>query len=117
MKLLSILAASLMPAIGWAEDWQGVWAPDPSICQYADQLGEHDPTPIRYSGTEFVGLENRCAIASSDRVGDLPAWRLVLTCTGEGETYDDERLLMISEDGILWEFDGIFEPYGYVRCE
>ena len=40
-----------------------------------------------------------------------------LTCSGEGMTYDEETLLMLSEDGRLWPFDGFSEPYAYVRCE
>ncbi len=117
MKVFALLFLLVFPAYAVADDWHGFWASDPGHCRFKDQVGEHDPTPIPYSETEFVGLENQCAVKSSERIGDISAWRLVLTCTGEGTTYDDERLLMLSEDDRLWEFDGIWEPLGYTRCE
>lgn len=117
MKHLITLVMLAAPTLAAAEDWHGIWASEPGICQYKNQLGGHDPTPILYSATEFIGLENRCEVKGSQRVGGLPAWRLTLTCTGEGTTYDEDRLLMISDDGRLWEFDGIWEPFGYTRCE
>ena len=117
MRTIAIALTSILPVMAPADGWQGIWAYEPGVCQFKDQLGEHDPTPILYSATEFVGLENRCAVTASVRIGGLAAWRVALSCTGEGETYDEERLLMLSEDGLLWEFDGIWAPMGYHRCE
>ena len=98
-----------------AADWTGIWTDDPAWCKYKDQIGGHDPAPVRYTATEFNGLEISCKINAAEKQGELPAWRLSLTCTGEGMTNDQDTLVMLSHDGALWQFDG-FEPYRYVRC-
>ncbi|MDU8914047.1 hypothetical protein [Aestuariicoccus sp. MJ-SS9] len=117
MKFLAALVALATPTFAHADDWHGIWTTDPSACQYKDMIGEHDPTPVLYSATSFIGYEVRCDVKRSERISTLPAWRITLSCMGEGMSYDEERLLMISEDGRLWEFDGVWEPMGFTRCE
>ena len=66
MRLVSAFVF-LLVSVFWvdlparAESWEGVWAFEKDWCQYADQIGEHDPAPIRITRNEFVGLENWCS--------------------------------------------------------
>ena len=115
-RCLAVLLA-LSPASALAADWTGIWAGDPAWCAEKDRIGEVSPAPVAFSATEIRGYESTCEVRAVEQIGSMPAWRLALTCTGEGMTDDDERILMLAEDGRLWEFDGIFEPWAMTRCD
>jgi len=111
----AVLALAL-PGAASAADWTGIWTTDPAWCKYKDQIGGHDPAPVRFTATEITGLENTCKINSIEKLGELSAWRLSLTCTGEGMTNDQETILMLAGDGALWQFDD-YEPLRFTRCK
>lgn len=78
--------------------WVGVWAADPSWCRYTDQIGEHDPAPVRIDPMNIVGLENACRITSS-RISYSPdRWNISARCTSEGDTFNDDRTFLVSSD-------------------
>ena len=81
-----------------AESWEGVWAFDKDWCQYSDQIGEHDPAPIRISRNEFVGLENWCTVTQRNEVdGEMV---LDLACEGEGIEYADRIYLHVEGNSL-----------------
>jgi hypothetical protein len=81
-----------------ADFWEGVWAFDKDWCQYSDQIGEHDPAPIRISRNEFVGLENRCVVNQLKALeGEMV---LDMECESEGITYADRIYLRVEGDAL-----------------
>ena len=116
-RTLAILALSLAaPAAAQSPDWAGVWAYDPDICQWADQIGEHDPAPVGITETKIIGLENICDITSVTDSGTDAAWLLTLSCSGEGEHYQDTTILMLEDPDTLWRWYGGGAPGRYTRC-
>lgn len=96
-----------------ADSWEGVWAFDKNWCQYSDQIGEHDPAPIRISRNEFVGLENRCAVTQLSAVaGEMV---LDMSCESEGETYSDRIYVLASGSTLKIRRDGE-QATQYYRC-
>jgi hypothetical protein len=115
----AVLTGILMLAGGAAqadEPWTGIWAADPAWCVWADRVGSHNPAPIEITETEVNGLENFCAITSVTQIGQMNAWRLVLECSSEGDTYDDATLVMLESRDILWRWFGAGEPVRFTRC-
>ena len=92
--LCAVFSGSAMAA----DSWEGVWAFDKDWCQYADQIGEHDPAPIKITRNEFVGLENRCTVTQLDAVaGEIV---LDLACEGEGIPSLDRVYLRVEGDTL-----------------
>ncbi len=116
MKRLALILALLPGVVQAGEWWQGVWAFDPAWCAQADKVGSVTPAPIKITETEILGYENSCTIAKSREAGDLNAVFMALICTGEGETYDDARLIMRGESSI-WMWFGADAPVQFHRCE
>ena len=120
-KFKFISAAFVFTAFGYnaeisamAESWEGVWAFDRDWCQYSDQIGEHDPAPIKITRNEFVGLENRCAVNQlSEVAGEMV---LDMSCEGEGETYSDRIYIVASGNTLKIRRDGE-QATQYYRCE
>jgi len=106
----------MLPANAWAgEWWQGVWAWDKDWCSSAGQIGSVSLAPIAITDTEIQGYENTCQITGTQEVADLNAVALTLACWGEGESYDDARLIMRGEDAI-WMWFGSDEPVQFHAC-
>jgi len=97
-----------------ADAWEGVWAFEKEWCQYPDQIGEHDPAPIRVTRNEFVGLENWCTVTHLKALAEETV--LDLACEGEGETYSDRVYLRIEGNSLKIHRIGE-EPRLYHRCE
>ena len=87
-----------------ADSWEGVWAFDKDWCQYSDQIGEHDPAPIRITRDEFVGLENWCTVTQRNEVaGEMV---LDLACEGEGIPNSDRVYLQVEGDALKLRHSG-----------
>ncbi len=115
----SIFALTLLatPALAEAPNWTGIWTSDPEWCQYAELIGGHDPAPIRITETEMTGLENSCSITEVRGNEQKQYWELTLSCSGEGEQYEDTALLMLDGENTLWQWFGGGAPFKFMRCE
>ena len=87
-----------------AEPWEGIWAAEKDWCQYADDIGSHDPAPIRITSSGIFGLENSCDISGVKRIDQLKAWVIDMACSGEGQQYDDRELFLITRDALLLRY-------------
>lgn len=114
----SIFALILLatPAFAEAPAWTGIWTADPDWCQYTDLIGEHDPAPIRFTETKLTGLETRCTIDAVRGNAQYQYWELTLSCSGEGEHYQDSALLMLDGHDAMWRWFGGGAPYKFTRC-
>ena len=120
LQHLTAVLALLAPGTGHAQDWwQGIWAFDPEWCAVADRIGSVTPAPIAITETEWLGYENRCLIAQTTALDGAAAVHLQLRCQSEGNTYDEERLLMrTDETGLaIWIWFGSSDPVLFLRCE
>lgn len=96
--LVAWLCAVFSDGVLAADSWEGVWAFDKDWCQYADQIGEHDPAPIKITRNEFVGLENWCTVTQLDAVaGEIV---LDLACEGEAIPSLDRVYLQVEGDNL-----------------
>lgn len=113
-----ILAMTLLatPALAEGPAWVGIWTSDPEWCQYADMIGGHDPAPIRITQTEITGLEHNCSITAVRGNEPMQYWELTLSCSGEGEQYEDTALLMLDGKDTLWRWFGGGDPFKFTRC-
>lgn len=112
--------AALTPVAAQAQNWwQGVWAFDPAWCAAADQIGAVTPAPIAITATEVLGYENSCSITKTKPMDGAAAAHLQLRCQSEGDTYDEERVLMrTDETGLaIWIWFGSSDPVLFQRCE
>lgn len=114
----TVLALSLLatPVLADAPLWSGIWSADPDWCQYADLIGGHDPAPIRITTTQLTGLEHSCSITDVRGNEQKQYWELSLSCSGEGEQYQDTALLMLDGEDTLWRWFGGGDPYKFMRC-
>ncbi len=113
---VTLLQSGIAPAsaASTANTWEGVWAFEKDWCQYSDQIGEHDPAPIRITRNEFVGLENWCTVTHLKAVeGEMV---LDLACEGEGITSSDRIYLRVEGDALKIRRAGE-ETVQYHRCE
>jgi hypothetical protein len=117
---LALVFALMLPQAGQAQDWwQGNWAFDPTWCAQADKIGSVTPAPIAITQDEVVGYENTCSITRATSMDGVGAMHLQLRCQSEGDTYDEERLLMrTDETGLaIWIWFGSSDPVLFQRCE
>jgi hypothetical protein len=94
-------------------DWEGIWASEQEWCQFASELGEHDPSPIKLTRLEFFGLEVRCVVKLV--YSSLSEDVLNLKCAAEGEEYEDQiSVRVIAERLFIKDSSGSVTEY--VRC-
>lgn len=114
-----LMLAWLVPTPGWTQGWwQGIWAFDPEWCAEADQIGSVTPAPIKITATDVLGYENSCSIVKTTNMDGAAALHLQLRCQSEGDTYDEERVLMrTDETGLaIWIWFGSSDPVLFQRC-
>ena len=114
MRWIGFLAL-LLPGLAAAGPWEGVWSADPAWCDRAGRIGSVTPAPIRLTAASLEGYENTCQIGEIEQIGELPAFRLGLTCQSEGSTYDEDLLILWTTSDTLWQFSGP-EPVQFFRC-
>lgn len=115
-RLIAVLSVVATPVLAEVPDWSGIWTSQPDWCQYADQIGDHDPAPIRITETEVTGLENSCTVTDVRGNEQMRYWELTLACSGEGEHYEDTALLMLDGQDTLWRWFGGGAPFKFTRC-
>lgn len=97
--------------------WVGIWTGDPDWCSAAGQIGEVSPAPIEISETAIRGYEYGCDISKAREVGKVNAALLRLNCSGEGETYKEQRLILKQDENAIWIWWGDGEPILFTRCK
>lgn len=116
-RLILGLALALTPVGVVAQDWwHGFWADERKWCVNADKIGGAEPAPLAITDRELLGYEISCVITYVDDMPDAGAVRLTLACDGEGEHYEEERLLLNSGDGSMWMWFGEGEPIRFLHC-
>ena len=120
MKGLVFLAALAVPGAASAELWwQGIWAAEAEWCAAAGQIGAVTPAPIAITDSDVLGYENTCDIRDVQEMDSAGAVHLRLSCQSEGSTFDEDRLVMrTDETGLaIWVWFGAGEPILFQRCE
>jgi hypothetical protein len=91
--------ASLIPGAAFAEPmpYDGRWGFGLDTC--ALKPGESDMVPTVIADGEIDYYESYCTIDSSEPIGspDGAAWRVKLSCGGEGETWTSESIFAIDD--------------------
>jgi hypothetical protein len=80
--------------------FEGAWSEDADSCQYLD-LPEHELQPTRITNSVIEGYEWECSIFRIEQLPVGPAWLLDLYCSAEGEAWQDQTLLLLSEQEQL----------------
>lgn len=91
----------------------GVWAAEQEWCEIAP--GSGDPAPIAITENEFIGYENRCAIAQIEE-GTEAGWRVTMTCQAEGVETTEIMELDIDGDKLRLRRGDNPETV-FVQCE
>jgi hypothetical protein len=91
------------PALA-AEPWEGIWSAEKDWCQYADEIGSHDPAPVKITSSQFLGLENACDVTRVTKIDKLQAWVIDMACSGEGTSYDHREIFFITSDDMLLRY-------------
>ena len=120
LMILAALAALAAPTNLTAEEWwQGNWAFDPEWCAEADNIGSVTPAPIAITETEMLGYEMSCGITFAQELYSVGATHLKLECESEGSTFEEERVVMrTDETGLaVWIWFGTGDPILFQRCE
>ena len=101
------------------EWWQGIWAADPQWCAVADRIGSLTPAPIAITPGAIIGYENTCAITGVQVLHGAGAVHLRLRCQSEGDTYEEDRVAMrTDETGLaIWIWFGTGDPVLFQRCK
>lgn len=110
-----LIPALLLPCAALAEPWHGIWAGESEWCRNADRIGSVTPAPIALTADEVLGYENSCTVNSAQELPGMNTWQLSISCQSEGDTFDEERLVMVG-DNTLWMWWGAGEPIRFERC-
>jgi hypothetical protein len=120
--LLSLTALSPLPALAQSAPkakplpYEGQWASSAKACRDPDGVGRME---ISAGGKRFFWYETRCTTSEIKPEGKR-AWRMTMSCEGEGEKFRAAPLLTLAAPNRL-VFTGKI-PVGrgkrdtYVRC-
>ena len=91
-RIVSAAALVLLATPAMAEyAFEGSWA-------HACETAEGDSIPTVFESGRIVYYESECAIGDVTAIGSADqAWRLKVSCAGEGETWD--RTILLALDG------------------
>ncbi len=122
MKQLLAIVMLLLPGSGGAQAqnwWEGIWSAKPEWCAAANHIGDVTPAPIEITRSGVRGYESRCSIAAARSMDRAVAVHLQLKCHAEGNVYDEDRLMMrTDETGLaVWIWFGSGDPVLFQRCE
>ncbi len=126
LALIPFLVAIAIPASA-AEPWEGVYthmspaereafkksnsAFGPGDYLYGvdacDLKPPHDLMPDTYTEDRIASYETGCGILKVTKIRNMSAWIFDVDCSSEGETWQDRRLVMLTNDpaGILVYYD------------
>ncbi|HGG06443.1 MAG TPA: hypothetical protein ENK28_13375 [Aliiroseovarius sp.] len=114
MKRL-LLALVFVPGMANAEPWgTGVFAADPGMCVPGNIEQTRLNGAIEISGDAIIGYESSCAITVTREMSARVTY-LSLTCAGEGESWDEERVLF-RDEATIWMWRGAGLPIEYTPC-
>lgn len=112
---LGLLMVALSGGASAAQPYEGFWASTPRDCRNQDSANRLSID----RANRFDWYETRCRADEVKADGDR-AWRMRLSCEGEGEKFKSRPRVSIAADGRLVMDNG---PVGrarrqtYVRCE
>jgi hypothetical protein len=92
LPMLLLLAASASAA---ERPFDGRWGLDAETCALAP--GTSDLVPAVIANDEIQYYESHCRIEAVEPIGgeNTSAWRVRMTCSGEGETWTSESIFAI----------------------
>jgi len=117
---MTLAALLTVPQAAQAQDWwQGNWAAEAEWCAASDRIGSVTPAPIAITRDEVLGYENSCDISAVHDMDSVGAVHLVLSCQSEGDRFDEERVLMRTDESGLaaWIWFGSGDPILFQRCD
>ena len=82
----------------------GIWSAKPQWCAFKNEVGNHDPAPIKITERQIIGLENTCDIKRIERLAPKNAWAVSEECSGEGQSYQEEEIFMVDSVDKLHRF-------------
>jgi hypothetical protein len=93
--ILPILLVLAAPASATERPFDGRWGFDAEAC--ALQPGASDLVPTVIANDEIQYYESHCRIEAVEPIGGegTSAWRVRLSCSGEGETWTSEEIFAI----------------------
>ena len=114
LSMSAMLAGKCAPALA-AQAYEGFWASTKKDCRDQDSANRMSIE----GGNRLYWYETRCRAGDIKPDGDR-AWKMRLSCEGEGEKFKSSPRVSIAADGKLVIDNG---PVGqarrhtYVRCE
>lgn len=119
MRALSVLAAGLVVVAGCgaayaAQPYEGSWASTKKDCTDQDSANRLSIE----GGNRLYWYETRCT-AGGIRPDGIGAWKMRLSCEGEGEKFKSNSRVSVTADGRLAMDNGPVGPgkrQTYVRC-
>ena len=93
--ILPILLVLAAPASATERPFDGRWGFDAEAC--ALEPGSSDLVPTVIADDEIQYYESHCRIEAVEPIGGegTSAWRVRLSCSGEGETWTSEEIFAI----------------------
>ena len=118
MLMKTVLAAGLVTmgaaAAAAPPAWEGRWAMNSAWC--AKQSDVEDESPDYYGVDGFYGQEWGCEILNIQETGLKNSWSLKLECSLPGETWEEERLMLLTSfDRLMFVFTS-GDMFDLVRC-
>jgi hypothetical protein len=92
LPILPVLAGA---ALAEERPFDGRWGLDAETCERAP--GTSDVVPAVIANDEIQYYESHCRIEAVEPIGgeNTSAWRVRMTCSGEGETWASESIFAI----------------------
>ena len=124
--LATVFLAS--PVVAESMPFAGTWTTSTKNCQTARRTGRYANDTMRISAKGFRWHESSCRIVKTvpGRMAPPDVWHLRLSCSGEGETWTRDMVLVLRVKKVRrgWQYANrlvTVEPdgtaYRYVRCK
>ncbi len=98
-----------------APEWTGKWAFDLAWCSNTAETT--DAVPIFLTDTELAGYENTCDIINHEPLAVDGGYLLNLSCSAEGETFDENMLVLVEGGNTLFLYREGPSMTKFKRCE
>lgn len=116
MRLIPLIAASLLPGMALAGPYDGLYRPnyDWAMSWDCQSIGM-DGGALAIDGDTITGVDNACTLADPIEVRGMSAVLYDGTCSGEGESYSERVMIMAHDFGVYLVTDG--QVLDWIRCE
>lgn len=110
--LLAVMITFFTMPVLASHPFIGVWAENQQICR--EDLG--DNTPMTISATEIISYESECSFRAVSQPS-ADTWVAQMECYGEGETWDDNVRMIVSNDIMIFSSENQnLRDKHYIRC-